>query len=80
MSNEIFNTSIIRKQLNILESKLKSVPDCKELVAENKKLKNQVNQLKDYSLHLKQRIKDLEAKPPITIATLEDEPKPSQEG
>ncbi|BCD92651.1 hypothetical protein fh0823_27880 (plasmid) [Francisella halioticida] len=53
MPNKIFDTSIVKKQMNILDSMLKNIPDHKELIHENKKLKNQVKQLKDYIVHLK---------------------------
>ena len=59
MSKEIFDTSIIKKQISILESRLKKLNRNKELELENKKLKNQVKQLKDTGIALKQRIKEL---------------------
>ncbi|WP_150467593.1 hypothetical protein [Francisella sp. SYW-9] len=59
MSKEIFNTSIIKKQIFILESKLKKLDQAKELELENKKLKNQVKQLKKTGIALKQKIKEL---------------------
>ena len=59
MSKEIFDTSIIKKQISILESRLKKLNRNKELELENKKLKNEVKQLKDTGIALKQRIKEL---------------------
>lgn len=71
MSKEIFNRSIIKKQISILESRLKKLDKAKELELENKKLKNQVKQLKETGIDLKQRIKELTAKTNKNEETLE---------
>lgn len=59
MSNEIFNTQIIKKQISILEQKLKSIADTKKIEQENKVLRNQVKQLKETGVALKKKISEL---------------------
>ena len=68
MSNEIFNTQIIKKQISILEQKLKSIADTKKIEQENKVLKNQVKQLKETGIALKKRISELSKQ----VASMED--------
>jgi uncharacterized coiled-coil DUF342 family protein len=63
MSKEIFNTSIIKKQISILEKRLRKISQYKQLAQENKKLNNQIKQLKETGIALKQRIKELSVEP-----------------
>ena len=74
MSNEIFNTQIIKKQISILEQKLKSIADTKKIEQENKVLKNQVKQLKETSIALKKKIRELSKQ--VDTETKDDISKP----
>ena len=73
MSNEIFNTQVIKKQINILEQKLKAIADTKKIEQENKVLQNQVKQLKETGVALKKKISELSKQ--VAIETKDDTSK-----
>jgi phage shock protein A len=68
MSNEIFDTNIIKKQIKILEQRLKTIADSQKVEQENKVLQNQVKQLRETGLALKKRIGELSKQ----VASMED--------
>ena len=57
----------MKKQINILEQRLKTIADTKKIEQENKVLQNQVKQLKETGLALKKRIKELAINNPMNV-------------